>query len=558
MLEEISITGLKSREFWIPSYQRGYRWTHTEVRALLDDIKEFDTGTHKDAWYCLQPIVVKKQDDGRFELIDGQQRLTTIFIILQSMSEWLSNERRKVGGAEYRLIYETRADSEDFLNKLKVCNDPQPNPDYYFMVDAKKTIETYLKENDSLIESIRNKLMDNTRFIWYEITDSDEKPFMIFRKLNLGKIPLTSAELIKAILLNKKMYKVGSKLEDSFTKSEIEGEIEKQRHERATEWDRIEYSLNEPEFWGFLSNNKLHEKPCMELIFESIARNINQGLGNKFDERSVYFSFHVIYYHLQQFENGKKADETKKIWEDVKQKYSMFKEWFKNDELFHLIGYLLACKPLGKKADWTASLLNDELNIGKKKKSEIFALLVDKIKESVGIKSVDEIDRLDNLDYNENKKQITNILLLFNIVTILSPLYGEERRNQCDIRFPFYIFKEMKWDLEHIRAVQNSKEEGEDTRNGVDNLTLLDSKTNRGYKDKGFAEKRRIIKEKEKQGRFIPICTQNVFNKKYSSHEQSAEDFFAEWNENDGIDYLEEIKATIQTFLFGEVKSNER
>lgn len=55
--------------FYIPSYQRGYRWSETEVVRLLDDI--YQNGKKN---YCLQPVVVRKKED-RYELIDGQQRL---------------------------------------------------------------------------------------------------------------------------------------------------------------------------------------------------------------------------------------------------------------------------------------------------------------------------------------------------------------------------------------------------------------------------------------------------------------------------------------------------
>ena len=57
--------------FYVPSYQRGYRWGEDEVIRLLDDI--YQNGRNA---YCLQPIVVRRKS-GSFELIDGQQRLTT-------------------------------------------------------------------------------------------------------------------------------------------------------------------------------------------------------------------------------------------------------------------------------------------------------------------------------------------------------------------------------------------------------------------------------------------------------------------------------------------------
>ena len=54
--------------YWIPAYQRGYRWTRLQVTELLDDIWDFIQDGAGD-FYCLQPIVVRRMDDGRFEVV---------------------------------------------------------------------------------------------------------------------------------------------------------------------------------------------------------------------------------------------------------------------------------------------------------------------------------------------------------------------------------------------------------------------------------------------------------------------------------------------------------
>jgi uncharacterized protein with ParB-like and HNH nuclease domain len=78
-----SVKQLFMHNFIIPSYQRGYRWTETQVVQLLDDIWQFYKKEEKKTgeFYCLQPIVVKQLDD-KYEVIDGQQRLTTLFLII--------------------------------------------------------------------------------------------------------------------------------------------------------------------------------------------------------------------------------------------------------------------------------------------------------------------------------------------------------------------------------------------------------------------------------------------------------------------------------------------
>ena len=71
-------------KFFIDAYQRGYRWTESEVRDLLDDIHEFSQSGYEvtERFYCLQPIIVTKAQDGvAWKVIDGQQRLTTLYLI---------------------------------------------------------------------------------------------------------------------------------------------------------------------------------------------------------------------------------------------------------------------------------------------------------------------------------------------------------------------------------------------------------------------------------------------------------------------------------------------
>lgn len=94
--------------FYIPSYQRGYRWSETEVVRLLDDI--YQNGKKN---YCLQPVVVRKKED-RYELIDGQQRLTTLYLIYK----YMKNVNPFFNEPAFTLSYQTRDQSEEFLKTL--------------------------------------------------------------------------------------------------------------------------------------------------------------------------------------------------------------------------------------------------------------------------------------------------------------------------------------------------------------------------------------------------------------------------------------------------------
>ena len=103
--------------YWIPDYQRGYRWQPRQVVQLLDDIWEFiqnSEGGNINAFYCLQPLVIKPHGD-RFEVVDGQQRLTTIYILLTYLKELAA----MIGKQRFKLSYETRGEAnEPFLEEI--------------------------------------------------------------------------------------------------------------------------------------------------------------------------------------------------------------------------------------------------------------------------------------------------------------------------------------------------------------------------------------------------------------------------------------------------------
>ena len=61
--------------FYIPSYQRGYKWGKYEIEALLNDILDYSESKDGE-FYCLQPLVVRRDSDERhWRVVDGQQRL---------------------------------------------------------------------------------------------------------------------------------------------------------------------------------------------------------------------------------------------------------------------------------------------------------------------------------------------------------------------------------------------------------------------------------------------------------------------------------------------------
>lgn len=115
-----TVNNLCQCSFFVPAYQRGYRWTEQEVTDLLNDIDDFRPreipNSDEKTWYCLQPLVVKKRLSDDYELIDGQQRLTTVYLILFYLNQDFVEDKRDL---LFEIDYETRKGTKDFLKNLK-------------------------------------------------------------------------------------------------------------------------------------------------------------------------------------------------------------------------------------------------------------------------------------------------------------------------------------------------------------------------------------------------------------------------------------------------------
>ena len=201
-----TINDLLGENFHIPYYQRGYRWTNHQVTDLLNDIWTFANrqGKNKE-FYCLQPIVVKSMnwmDKGEnvsgWEIIDGQQRLTTIYIILS----YIAKEYLKVdslledyGREIFSIKYETRPGSEIFIKDI---SDDRTNIDYYHMWLAYNTIKEWFtngevirdrNDREKFLTTILGKADDESsvQVIWYEV-EQNANSIELFTRLNIGKI----------------------------------------------------------------------------------------------------------------------------------------------------------------------------------------------------------------------------------------------------------------------------------------------------------------------------------------------------------------------------------
>jgi hypothetical protein len=364
-----------------------------------------------------------------------------------------------------------------------------------------------------------DKFTESVFFIWYVIPDKSD-PNAMFTKVNMGKIQLTNAELIKALLLSK----------DNFNKDNSSEDIDKRQTEISVEWDRIEQGLRDDSFWYFL-NEKEQSGTRIDMLFTLLAKEYNIKLPEPISVKQNYFPF-LVFSAVLKSESDKK-EFVKELWKDVEKLYAQFRAWYADLDKYHIIGYLIS----------SGIEIGDIVTLTQgKRKSEILKALLEKAKETTGDY---DLWGITYDDANDRSKVIPKLLLLFNIATLVC-------KSEKQYRFPFDIYKgetgdKLKWTIEHIHATADESAEADDR---MGNLTLLDAQTNSSYKHAPFHEKRRIIIERESKGLFVPLCTKNVFLKLYSKKTNDLN--MDKWEDEDKSDYVDTIEQTLKSFFEGE------
>lgn len=579
-----SINDLLKLDFFVPSFQRGYRWSSAEVKALLDDIYEFildNEKSDKEVFYCLQPLIVYNQND-LYHVIDGQQRLTTIYIILT----YLKEVAVLLGKGKYTLKYETRPESEAYLKNIDATKSLE-NVDYYHIYNAYQAVEEWFQDKDGVLKvkmlttlTASDEEGKNVKFIWYHIDPKDA--IDVFTRINIGKIPLTNAELIKALFLRDK----------NFSTHELSKKIA-----IASEWDDIERRMSDPKFWYFISNKDY------QITYDNKIEYLLDIISKKNLESE---KLHTFFYFNNKIENAKSlnAFDIDKLWLDIKDMFQVLDEWYNDHVLYHYIGFLLFNNvSISEIIDWSKE----------KNKDEFITFVRNKIKTLFKNVNIDEL----SFDKASDKRHIRRVLLLFNIETLL-------QSKKSYIKFPFDKFKNESWDIEHInpqnpfdkvdyyvqwcldlieyitgrtfdlytlrdeafeiqleeiksdlneeddvilndildilnnhedikpkienlaqRLFNKFKGEEFEDENHISNLTLLDAITNRTYGNSLFPVKRNTIIKNDREGIFIPICTKNVFLKYYSKKFTDV----MYWKKSDAESYFKNMQETLSYFL---------
>ena len=463
------IKNITEHHYRIPKYQRGYRWTTQEVSMLLEDIYEGilpfsddikkkindstdDTEVHSylppiTSCYCIQPlVVVKKQEDEKiyYHVIDGQQRLTTIAIILAAIKHFLSSGAK---GFRIKLSYDTRKNSADYLDTL--YHDPNEaekqknkNIDYAHMWEAYCTAEKFFIQamegiteyREQVSGYLRGILLKNTRFIWYEPDISNSSEQEVFARFNTGKIELTNSELIKAVFMDPARINSSNVKDAQIVISEI--------------WDGIENRLHEEELWAFIPHEDQYGQNAedystrIESLFWLFTMKKKINVNN-------YSSFGLYYAVSEWIDNELNHNRIlKDCWSEMTLVFHELLDLYecKDNSIYNLVGlYIHLMKDESVKTRYTELLkiLGKPRN---ERKTELCTLIFNKLFPNTPATAKVLESKLKAIRYdNDSTNFITDIMLTYNIALLCKTSVNNSR-------YSFVNHNAQKWEREHIFA----------------------------------------------------------------------------------------------------------
>lgn len=519
---------LDGRYFFIPSYQRGYRWTKQQVYDLCNDLLEYILKIEKKdgSFYSLQPLIVRKGNYSinneireAYEVIDGQQRLTTVFILYRFLAKELkysgidevskdySNHRL------YHLFYQTRPSDYAALEKsgfITLTNSDIADIDiahianaYGYMYSwlygnpyqdpecAEATFSLFSKKDVFAPKTVKDLLFNllnnlntsgSVQFIWYELGIGKDA-IREFLSENKGKIKLTDTEKIRALFMQRSNYGDDSNINNLKQLSV------------AKDWELIENTLHKDDFWSFISKDTNLEDGRISVIFQ-----YNYDNDPNIEKRTKDGDYLFRYYY-QLFARGKKSVSQNNVsllvddlWGQVMDCFRMLQNWFYNPKVYNLVGLLIKH---GHSVKSISDIYNrKDVNTNDDFTKALCVEITDKILNKIPIREeqsdrsdigIEKGDKYIHLFYNvsDHKPLLHDLFRFINIREInrtidkaLLDIDKEDdekkksdlKRSAKDVmshiyRFPFEALDVFGWDIEHIdSATTNSLTDPEEQK----------------------------------------------------------------------------------------------
>jgi len=572
--------------YHIPLYQRGYKWKPKHVTKLLDDIRHFNHGDDK--FYCLQNITIVPRGTV-YNVVDGQQRLTTLSLILQYMGETeLVKDKVKFPDNSIRKY------SNEFLNDFVNQNgediinqswydfiDDSPNYDHQdisHMFTVYQTIQSWFSKQPTTfsIDNYKDKLLLHVKVIINKISgDSNEEK--IFGNLNSKRIPLDGADLIRAMLVTRVVH-------EEAKKEESVKNIVRINEKRV----KIGWVIDQVNNWW--SQDKI--------------KSFYMGLVSKQDQASLKtmqfnIDFHPINLLYYLYAKSKEEELSLELYEELNNSpieqyksiiklHETLKDWFADREIYHYLGFLIFQQNTEFFTVW-------DFWIGSDNRDGFKANLKQEIKNSISIEN--ELIDFRNEDvnwYQKNKKSLLKGLILMDVIHSLKnnqafiPASGFSKdANDIEHIFPQtpetpngkqkeleYFKSYITFLNQHVVPSNNKKFSLEDydqlyddpdynkkldkfiakhtksySVHSIGNLVMLNSSLNRSIGNSSYSYKRARLIDHFNKGNYVQPHTFHVFVRYFNDIKSENHDY-EHWSQKDIVDNCEKIASTIENFFY--------
>lgn len=446
--------------FNIPDYQRGYKWNASDATKLLDDLKKFEESNPKDGdFYCLQNITLVPNGED-LNVVDGQQRLTTLYILLLYYKNCKSGEVEVLKDFSNILKYPNRDSTAQKLEELNGKTDWDIiNPssaghrDEFYILAVAESIKTWFSLNSLKFDTVWNKL----KLIVNKIEGKSEEK--IFANINGGKVPLDGADLVRAILMTKSAKEKFSELKSTEKTNQF-------RLRMGIEIDRINQWWSNEDVKNYyaqfisdaIQKDDLFKKDfpinLLYKIFYEIYKD-NEKLKNNVKK----FSFDFFEYGTDFDGNG--GNNYYEMYQNILSLHLTLKDWYNNSEIYHLLGYLFfnfkgtnSLKTVWK--EWEAS--NSKHDFTEKLKNMISDELIKFVEDISENAEQNELrkkkrerflENIKNINLNwYNKDNTEKLMPLEKLLPLMDVIYFIE--NQKKGRLPVGYFKKAEEQKEHI------------------------------------------------------------------------------------------------------------
>ncbi len=558
---------LKMNEiFNIPEYQRGYKWDSENVKTLLDDLRNFHDkyieSNNKAMFYCLQNITLIKTQNG-YNIVDGQQRLTTLLILLSFLNESdiLLNKIKYSVREETHLFIKEKILTKDIW-KSDIKLELAKTKDQYYICDVAKAIQEWFSLQENLREKFTKTILNHVKLIVNPLEGDEEK---IFSNLNGGKIQLDGADLIRAILMTRAA-------KEKFGASESNSQVNEFRVRMGIELDDINRwwsDKNVRKFFEQILPDSMIKDPKIQFNHKIFPINLLYMLyfeSKKLEKKETPFSFKFFEYG--QNSNERKEDDHWEMYDEIKNLHNILQDWHDDKAIYHYLGFLFN-RYKGKKAinqtvtfrdifeKWKDCKSKKEFELLLKSLIEYLILMPDENEKFEKDESLNKLKiDIENIKYNWfDNNMLLNILILKDVLHILNsnnvnklsidyfkpnnedkehirsqtPKWKEETRNKHDWSLFINDFKdisdtEKKALIADILPIDNedlsddqlqniSNKMNEIGLNSIGNMALLNLGVNRGYGNSDYSHKKAIILDNYFSGVYIRPHTLNVFMK---------------------------------------------